>query len=151
MDKTDLDKLPKKPLLPGYENGRYEPARHYDHAEFRGEPREELNSEPRGESRAAFRQEFRKPPLEDPIRRDNRVSVRISGQDMSKLHRLALSEGLPLQSLIASIVHRYASTLEVGKHVGANASLPGLSHPVDSTPSVQASLQPGAGNSADLV
>jgi hypothetical protein len=151
MDKTDFEKLPKKSLLPGYESGRYEPARHYDHTEFREELRGELDSEPTGESRAAFRGELRKPPLPDPIRRDNRVSVRISGQDMSKLHHLALTEGVPLQSLIASIVHRYVSALEGGKHVGANSSLPPLSHPVDSTPSAQASLQPGAGNSADQV
>ncbi len=73
MDKQDLDKLPKKTLLPGFASGRYEPVRQYDHAEFR------------------------KPPFEDPVRRDNRVSVRISGQDMGKLHKLALAEGLPLQ------------------------------------------------------
>lgn len=88
MDKKDLDKLPKKPLLPGFESGRYEPVRQFD------------------------RSEFRKPPFEDPVRRDNRVSIRVSAQDMGELHRLALAEGLPLQSLISSIVHRYVAAMD---------------------------------------
>lgn len=88
MDKKDLEKLPKKTLLPGFESGRYEPVRHLDRAEFR------------------------KPPFEDPVRRDNRVSIRVSAQDMGELHRLALTEGLPLQSLIANIVHQHVMAMQ---------------------------------------
>lgn len=84
MKKKDLDKLPKKVLLPGFEAGRYESPREYDRSEFK-------------------MQQF-----EDPFRRDNRISIRISGLDMAALHRLALAEGIPLQSLIANIVHDYA-------------------------------------------
>jgi len=88
MDKKVLEKLPKQTLLPGFESGRYEPVRHFD------------------------RTEFRKPPFEDPVRRDNRVSIRVSAQDMGELHRLALAEGLPLQSLIANIVHQQVMAMQ---------------------------------------
>jgi hypothetical protein len=138
MDKKELDKLPRKPLLPGYESGRYEPARQYDRSELRSG----FQEGPRGE--------LRKPPLEDPVRRDNRVSVRISGQDMSRLHRLALTEGLPLQSLIASIVHRYASTLEGGQHAVTDTVLSDLPLPVDATISLDTPLLSATGNNADL-
>lgn len=138
MDKKELDKLPRKPLLPGYESGRYEPVRQYDRSELRGKFQEGL------------RGELRKPPLEDPVRRDNRVSVRISGQDMSRLHRLALAEGLPLQSLIASIVHRFASTLEGGQHAGTDTLLSDLPLPVDTAFPEETPLLSSTGNIADL-
>lgn len=83
MDKKfDLE---RRGLLPGYADGRYEAAPQYDPGEF---------------ARTQF---------EDPQRRDNRVSVRISGHDMAELHRIALAEGLPLQSLLAQVVHQYAN------------------------------------------
>ena len=37
------------------------------------------------------------------------MSIRVSGHDMAELHRIALAEGLPLQSLLAQIVHQYAN------------------------------------------
>lgn len=87
MDKKDLKltKLTKQEILPGFEAGRYERVPEYDRAEFG------------------------RPQLEDPVRRDNRVNIRVSGMDMTELHRLALEEGLPVQSLLATIVHQYVN------------------------------------------
>ena len=77
--------LNRRSILPGFADGRYVAAPKYDPSEFA------------------------KAPLEDPLRRDNRVNIRVSGQDMSALHRIALAEGMPLQSLLAQIVHQYAN------------------------------------------
>jgi hypothetical protein len=77
--------LDRRGILPGFAEGRFESAPAYDASEFA------------------------KTQLEDPLRRDNRVSVRVSGHDMAELHRIALGEGLPLQSLLAQIVHQYAT------------------------------------------
>lgn len=83
MDSKTL-KLDRRGILPGYADGRYEAAPTYDASEFARAQRE------------------------DPLRRDNRVSVRVSGQDLNALQRMALAEGLPLQSLLAQIIHQYA-------------------------------------------
>jgi len=85
MDKKDLNI--SRGLIPGYENGSYEPARNYD------------------------RSEFKNYSFEDPKRRDNRISIRVSGKDLEQLHKLALEEGVPSQSLIANIVHNYVNGL----------------------------------------
>lgn len=84
MDSKKL-KLDRRGILPGFADGRFETAPTYDPSEFA------------------------KTQLEDPLRRDNRVNIRISGHDMTELHRMALTEGLPLQSLLAQIVHQYAN------------------------------------------
>ena len=85
MDKKDLKV--SRGIIPGYENGHYEPATNYD------------------------RSEFRKYSLEDPRRRDNRISIRVSGKDLELLHKLSLEEGVPSQSLIANILHKYVNGL----------------------------------------
>ena len=42
------------------------------------------------------------------LRKDKRVNIRISERDLVKLQQKALQEGLPYQTLIASILHKYA-------------------------------------------
>jgi hypothetical protein len=86
-NKNDIKKfnLDRRGILPGFADGRYESAPKYDPSEFT------------------------KSHLDDPLRRDNRVNIRVSGQDMTELHRIALAEGLPLQSLLAQIIHQYAN------------------------------------------
>jgi hypothetical protein len=95
-NKKDSKKLnmDRRSILPGFADGRYEASPKYDPSEFA------------------------KTQLEDPFRRDNRVNIRVSGQDMTELHRMALAEGLPLQSLLAQIVHQYA-TGQLGKSEAA--------------------------------
>ena len=43
------------------------------------------------------------------FRKDRRVNIRISGKDLEALQKRALEEGLPYQTLISSILHKYVS------------------------------------------
>jgi len=41
------------------------------------------------------------------LRKDKRVNIRISEHDLLALQRKALEEGIPYQTLISSLLHRY--------------------------------------------
>lgn len=91
---SDLDQLKKQPLnlvrqpiLRGFESGQFEHRPVYDEAEFK----------------ASF--------PEESGRRDNRVSIRISGKDLTELQKLALAEGIPAQTFIGNIIHNYVQGL----------------------------------------
>jgi predicted DNA binding CopG/RHH family protein len=43
------------------------------------------------------------------FRKDKRVNIRISEKDLLDLQKRALREGLPYQTLIASVLHKYTS------------------------------------------
>jgi len=43
------------------------------------------------------------------IKKEKRVNIRISGKDLESIQRKALAEGLPYQTLIASLLHKYVS------------------------------------------
>jgi predicted DNA binding CopG/RHH family protein len=43
------------------------------------------------------------------LRKDARVNIRLSTADLEMLKRRAAEEGLPYQTLIASILHKYVS------------------------------------------
>ena len=43
------------------------------------------------------------------IRKDKRVNIRISERDLKELQRIAFREGLPYQTLISSILHKYVN------------------------------------------
>lgn len=79
--------LVRQPLLPGFESGQYEPKPSYDEAEFK----------------ASF--------PEETGRRDSRISIRVSGKDLTELQRMALNEGIPTQTLIGNIIHNYVQGL----------------------------------------
>ena len=42
-------------------------------------------------------------------RKDARVNIRLSGQDLTALQMRAAREGLPYQTLLASIVHKFVT------------------------------------------
>jgi predicted DNA binding CopG/RHH family protein len=46
---------------------------------------------------------------EESIRKDKRLNIRISGRDLSALQRRALEQGIPYQTLVSSILHKYVS------------------------------------------
>ncbi|MGH8560178.1 MAG: CopG family antitoxin [Methylococcales bacterium] len=46
---------------------------------------------------------------EDTFTKDKRISIRISSRDLAALQRRASEEGLPYQSLVASVLHKYVS------------------------------------------
>lgn len=43
------------------------------------------------------------------LRKDRRVNIRISSKDLDELQAIAAEDGLPYQTLMASVLHRYAS------------------------------------------
>jgi predicted DNA binding CopG/RHH family protein len=43
------------------------------------------------------------------FRKDRRLNIRISSKDLEAIQKRALQEGLPYQTLIASLLHKYAS------------------------------------------
>jgi predicted DNA binding CopG/RHH family protein len=43
------------------------------------------------------------------LRKDARINIRISTADLEMLKRRAAQEGLPYQSLIASVLHKYVA------------------------------------------
>ena len=44
------------------------------------------------------------------FKKDRRVNIRISSRDLIGLQKRALEEGIPYQTLISSILHKYVST-----------------------------------------
>jgi predicted DNA binding CopG/RHH family protein len=56
---------------------------------------------------------------EATFRKDRRVNIRISSKDLEALQTIALQEGIPYQTLIASVLHKYVSgrLLERPRHL----------------------------------
>lgn len=42
-------------------------------------------------------------------RKDKRINIRISGRDLDAIQRRALEEGIPYQTLVSSVLHKYVS------------------------------------------
>ena len=43
------------------------------------------------------------------FKKDRRVNIRISSKDLEEIQKRALQEGIPYQTLMASILHKYVS------------------------------------------
>ncbi|MEK6528255.1 MAG: antitoxin [Nitrospirota bacterium] len=43
------------------------------------------------------------------LKKDKRLNIRISERDLNELHRKAVIEGLPYQTYIASIIHKFVN------------------------------------------
>jgi len=43
------------------------------------------------------------------FKKDRRINIRISSSDLEEIQKRALEEGIPYQTLIASILHKYVS------------------------------------------
>jgi predicted DNA binding CopG/RHH family protein len=84
MSKIKLDKSEKE-LLAAYEAGEF---------------KSELTS---------ARKEFLKQAAEQTVKKDKRINIRISGRDLNAIQRRALEEGIPYQTLVSSILHKYVS------------------------------------------
>lgn len=46
---------------------------------------------------------------ENYLRKDARINIRLSGNDLAKIKQRAAYEGIPYQTLIASVLHKYAA------------------------------------------
>lgn len=55
------------------------------------------------------RREYLASAAEETFRKDRRINIRISSRDLEALQRRALEEGLPYQSLVSSVLHKYVS------------------------------------------
>lgn len=53
---------------------------------------------------ATFRQAAR-----NTVRKDKRVNIRISERDLTSIQKIALEEGIPYQTLISSILHKFVN------------------------------------------
>ena len=75
--------------------------------------KEILDSFEKGEWKSRLNLPGRKAELKDytraTIRKDKRVNIRISERDLRELQRIAQREGLPYQTLISSILHKYVN------------------------------------------
>lgn len=58
---------------------------------------------------SAGRREFIAKSVAETVRKDKRINIRISSRDLEALQRRALKEGLPYQTLVASVLHKYVS------------------------------------------
>jgi predicted DNA binding CopG/RHH family protein len=43
------------------------------------------------------------------IKKDKRVNIRISTKDLTELQTLAIQDGIPYQTLMSSVLHKYAN------------------------------------------
>lgn len=79
------------------------------------EPQEEetRDSVERGEWRSVPRlkteQKRYRSYAEATFRKDRRVNIRISNKDLVAIQKRAVEEGLPYQTLISSLLHKYVS------------------------------------------
>ena len=51
------------------------------------------------------------------MKRDNRINIRISGADLNMVRRIAVQEGLPYQTLLASVIHIFVTGRLVDKRL----------------------------------
>ena len=55
------------------------------------------------------RQTFLEASAKGTVKKDKRINIRISSRDLSAIQRRALEEGMPYQTLVSSILHKYIS------------------------------------------
>jgi predicted DNA binding CopG/RHH family protein len=72
-----------------------------------------LRSFERGEWKSVLNQSAEKKRFQRyaaaTLRKDCRVNIRISGRDLEAIQRRAVEEGLPYQTMISSLLHKYVS------------------------------------------
>ena len=82
-------------------------------AELDKEEQEILSSFERGEWKpvANRRQEFARHVTyaKNTLAKDRRVNIRISSKDLEELQAIAVEDGMPYQTLMASVLHRFVS------------------------------------------
>ena len=81
-------------------------------AKLNQEEREVRDSVERGEWKSSATQgriaQYRKYARET-FRKDQRVNIRISSKDLEAIKKRAIEEGLPYQTLISSLLHKFAA------------------------------------------
>jgi predicted DNA binding CopG/RHH family protein len=85
MKKIKLDKEEKE-LLESYERGEWIPIK---------------NSKKKIEKHREY--------ARNTLKKDKRVNIRISAKDLEDIQTIALEEAIPYQTLMASVLHKFAS------------------------------------------
>jgi predicted DNA binding CopG/RHH family protein len=49
------------------------------------------------------------------LKKDSRINIRLSGADLNLLRRRAVQEGIPYQTLISSIIHKFVTGSLISK------------------------------------
>lgn len=83
MNKNKLDKYEKE-LLDVYEKGEFGPV----------------------ENKDKRMSELQK-AAQNTLRKDRRVNIRISGKDLTEIRIAAIKEGIPYQTLMSSVLHKF--------------------------------------------
>ena len=55
------------------------------------------------------RNKFVQAVAEQTFKKDKRINIRISSRDLESIQSRALEEGIPYQTLVSSILHKYVS------------------------------------------
>ena len=55
------------------------------------------------------RKKFLQAVAAETFKKDKRINIRISSRDLESLQRRALEEGIPYQTLVSSVLHKYVS------------------------------------------
>ncbi|MCF8131203.1 MAG: hypothetical protein K9N10_22050 [Deltaproteobacteria bacterium] len=80
--------------------------------EFDAEEKEILRDFEAGEFKSVLTSERRQQlakAAENTFKKDKRINIRISSHDLEAIQRRALEEGIPYQTLVSSILHKYVS------------------------------------------
>ena len=85
MKKTILDEE-EKDILESYERGEWMPVKN---------PKAEIKK---------LRQYAR-----NTLQKDKRINIRMSSKDLDQVQVIAVQEGIPYQTLISSIIHKYVT------------------------------------------
>lgn len=77
------------------------------------EEKEILESFERGEWRLSPDQEGMKKKLmlaaKNSMQKDQRINIRLTSMDLTRIRSRAMEEGIPYQTLISSILHKYVN------------------------------------------
>jgi predicted DNA binding CopG/RHH family protein len=57
----------------------------------------------------AKRKKYLQSVAKETFKKDKRINIRISSHDLESLQRRALEEGIPYQTLVSSVLHKYVS------------------------------------------
>jgi predicted DNA binding CopG/RHH family protein len=89
------------------------------HSRLDGEEQEILESFEKGEWKPVA---HRKEEIERyssyakaALTKDKRINIRISGKDLESIQNMAVEEGLPYQTLISSLIHKFVTGRMVDK------------------------------------
>jgi predicted DNA binding CopG/RHH family protein len=91
MKKVILDQE-EKDILETYERGEWKPVKH---------PNQELRK---------LREYAR-----NTLQKDKRINIRMSSKDLDQVQIIAAHEGIPYQTLVSSIIHKYVSGFLIEK------------------------------------